>query len=83
MRGATRHRKKRGKQPKPFWKFVPDQDGEGGRWWHPAKLAKAGLLVGAALVLPPVVRALLDHFVDWDQLVDGTLGLFGALWKSE
>jgi len=56
MKRKSGYRKARGKQPKPYWRWVPDKSG-GGRWYHP--LVKTGLAVGLAMVAPSIIRSVL------------------------
>ncbi|MCL4296230.1 MAG: hypothetical protein KJ077_10900 [Anaerolineae bacterium] len=76
-------RQKRSKQPKPYWKWLPDnKDDESGRgrWVHPAvfKLLQAAVFGAAFGVAPGLLKAGL-HLLFGDDIWGGVKEWFGEV----
>lgn len=67
-KGMTNERK-RGKQPKPYWRWEENPDRPGwGRWVHPLLKAAA---FGAAFALAPSIAKAALHFFFGDDIIGG------------
>lgn len=61
--------------------FAYAKRGQDGRWYHWRQLARLGVTIGAALLVPSAARAISDYFGLEEMLSDG-LDWIGGLWKE-
>jgi hypothetical protein len=86
MKGKTGLRKKRGKQPRPYWRW--QEEGSGGRWWHPRSLLKAGLATAATTFAAGFLGLFVGRWAgDWlythlTPLWEHLQGIFSSKWED-